>query len=78
MIFIQAEVQVNVYTCVRAFCECIGKKHKLSFSYVHKGKKMVQKIFSYDNYFQSYARLNALNTESVNARNPCSKMSLEN
>ena len=49
---------------------------------MHKGEKMGfnlgQKIFSCDNYFQGYARLNALNTESVNARNPCSKIALEN
>ena len=57
-------------------------KHKLSFPYVRKEEKMgfnqVQKIFICDNYLQSYARLNAHNTENVNARNPGSKFSLKN
>ena len=55
------------------------RKHKLSFSYVQKEEKMgfnlVQKTFICDNYLKSYARLNALNTENVNARNPGSKFS---
>ena len=42
------------------------------------GFNLVQTIVSCDNYFQRYARLNALNTENVNARNPCSNLSLEN
>ena len=34
------------------------------------GFDMVQKTFICDNYLKSFARLNALNTENVNARNP--------
>ena len=60
----------------------MSQKHKLSFSYVLKEEKMgfnmVQKIFICDNYLQSYARLNALNTENVNSRNSGSKFSLKN
>ena len=56
------------------------RKHKLSFSYVQKDEKMgkfnlEQKTFICDNWLTSYARLNALNTENVNARNPGSKFS---
>ena len=42
------------------------------------GFNMVQKIFICDNYLQSYAPLNALNTENVNSRNSGSKFSLKN
>ena len=42
------------------------------------GFNLVQKIFICDNYLQSYARLNALNTENVNSRNSGSKFSLKN
>ena len=60
----------------------MSQKHKLNFSYVLKEEKMgfnmVQKIFICDNYLQSYAPLNALNTENVNSRNSGSKFSLKN
>ena len=39
------------------------------------GFNMVQKTFICDSYLKSYARLNALNTENVNAINPGSKFS---
>ena len=40
------------------------------------GFNLVQKIFICDNYLNSYARLNALNTDNVvNARNPGPKFS---
>ena len=39
------------------------------------GFNLVQKTFICDNWLKSYARLNALNTENVNARNPGSKLS---
>ena len=39
------------------------------------GFNLVQKTFICDNQLKSYARLNALNTENVNARNPGSKFS---
>ena len=58
----------------------MSQKHKLSFSYVRKEEKMgfnlVQKIFCC--VLQTYARLNALNTKNVNARNSGSKFSLKN
>ena len=60
----------------------MSQKHKLNFPYVLKEEKMgfnlVPKIFICDNYLQSYARLNALNTENVNSRNSGSKFSLKN
>ena len=53
-------------------CDPSVQKHKLSFSYV-------QKVWCKKHLFvtisKSYARLNALNTENVNARNPGSKFS---
>ena len=39
------------------------------------GFNLVQIFFSCDNELIRYARLNALNTENVNARNPGSKFS---
>ena len=39
------------------------------------GFNMAQKTFICDNYLKRYARLNALNTENENARNPGSKFS---
>ena len=39
---------------------------------------LVQKLFHYNNWFQSYARLNIIDIEHANARNPCSKMRMKN
>ena len=47
-----------------------SKRRRLGFN-------LVQKIFICDNYLQSYARLNALNTENVNSRNSGSKVFIE-
>ena len=38
----------------------------------------MQKLFNYDDWFQSYARLNVINNENANVRNPGSKISMKN
>ena len=71
----------HVYLSFDIYVTHLYKTSHMSQKHVHKEGKMgcnlVQKIFSCDNSFQSYARLNALNIEKCKCEKSLLKVFIE-